>query len=74
MEPDLILVVGLVFLALSIPAIVSAWSDGRAPRAAAIVLVWGGGMIVYALGTKPGGYGWADLPDAIYGVIARAIF
>ncbi|CUH78272.1 hypothetical protein [Tropicibacter naphthalenivorans] len=74
MQPDTLLVVGLLFLVLSIPAIVSAWTDGRAPRGAAIVLVWGAGMILYAMRIKEGGYRWSDIPDAVYTVIGQVVF
>lgn len=42
MNTDIALVTGLVMVVLSIPAIFSAFSEGRAPRVAAVLLVVGG--------------------------------
>ncbi len=71
METDLALVIGLIILVLSAPAIISAISDGRAPRTAAFALVIGGGLVVYALTQKPGGYALNEVPQAFIKVIAR---
>ena len=56
MNSDLMLVVGLVVAALSLPSLLNAWSEGRAPRAGAILVMIAIGLIVAALQTKPGGY------------------
>ncbi len=72
-DPDLALVIGLVLGALSIPAIVSALTEARAPRVAAITVLIAGGMIAYALGTKPGGYRLEQIPDVFVQVVARLI-
>ena len=69
MDPDTSLVVGMALVALSIPAIMSALSDRRAPRAAAVTLVIAGGLVVYAVNAKPGGYRLQDVPDVLYSVI-----
>jgi hypothetical protein len=53
---------------------VSAFSDGRAPRASALTVLIAGGMIVYAINTHPGGYALEDVPDAVLHVIARYKF
>lgn len=71
METDLALVIGLIILVLSAPAIISAISDGRAPRTAALALVIGGGLVVYALTQKPGGYALNEVPQAFIKVIAQ---
>ena len=70
MDTDLALVIGLVVLLLSAPAIISAISDGRAPRTAMVALVVGGGLVVFALSQKPGGYRIEDIPRAFIRVIA----
>ncbi|MFU8865173.1 MAG: hypothetical protein ACNA7O_14765 [Rhodobacterales bacterium] len=62
---------GLLILGISAPSIVSAVSDGRAPRTAMIVLVIGGSLAVYALSQKPGGYTVDEIPKAFIRVIAR---
>ena len=62
MNPDLALVLGIVIAGFSIPAIVSAFSDSRAPRAASLMLLLGGGLIAWALTTKTGGYTREQIP------------
>ncbi|WP_420862303.1 hypothetical protein [Algirhabdus cladophorae] len=73
MDPDLIFVIGLVLVAFSIPSMLSAYSEGRAPRVSSMVIVLAGVMIVYAYNTKPGGYDFATIPDTFMGVVARYI-
>ena len=71
MDPDLALIVGLCVSALAVPGIFSAIADARAPRAAAIALLVGGGLVVLAITQKPGGYAMSDLPDVFFNVIGR---
>lgn len=73
MDPDLIFVIGLVLVAFSIPSMLSAYSEGRAPRVSAMVIVLAGVMIVYAYNTKLGGYDFASIPDTFMGVVAKYI-
>ena len=58
-------------LALTIPSTLSALLDRRAPVAALLVLLIGVGMVGWAMWKKPGGYGWADVPNAFYTVIGH---
>jgi len=67
------LVVGLALVAFGIPALVSAYSDSRRPRAAAVAFVLGGGLIALAVTSKPGGYEIGDVPEVVATVVARAI-
>lgn len=71
MDSDLALVIGLVVAVLSVPSILSALTDGRAPRASILTIMIGGGLILYAIQNQPGGYAMADLPDVFLSVIAR---
>ena len=71
MEPDIALVLGIVIGALSIPSILSALSDSRAPRASAVTILIAGGLVLYAMQTKPGGYELDQIPDVVVNVIAR---
>ena len=71
MEPDIALVLGIVIGALSIPSILSALSDSRAPRASAVTILIAGGLVLYAMQTKPGGYTLDEIPDTVVRVIAR---
>ena len=73
MDSDLALVIGLVLAALTVPSILSALSDRRAPRASAITVLIAGGLIVFAIQDKPGGYRLEQLPDVFISVIARYI-
>jgi hypothetical protein len=68
---DLYLVIGIVILAFAIPSIVSALSDGRAPRVAAVMVLIGGGLVVWAVAKKPGGYTLEDIPHAFVRVIGE---
>lgn len=69
MDPDTTFVISLVLGVLAIPAIVSAISDGRTPRVATIVVMIAGGLMVYAINQKDGGYAIGDVPKVIYKVI-----
>ncbi|MFD1194839.1 hypothetical protein ACFQ3C_09175 [Seohaeicola saemankumensis] len=70
MDTDLALVIGLFVLCFSAPSIVSAISDGRAPRIAMVTLLIGGGLTLFALTQKPGGYRIDDIPGVVIKVIA----
>ncbi len=71
MDADLALVIGVVIAGFSIPSILSAISDGRSPRASMLTILVAGGLILYAISTKPGGYRLGDIPDAFIAVAAR---
>lgn len=71
MDSDLALVIGIIIAALTIPSILSAAADRRAPRASAITVLIAGGLIVFAVLGKPGGYQLAQLPDVFLNVVAR---
>lgn len=71
MDPDLALTLGLIVAAFSIPSILSALSDKRAPRASAVTILIGGGLILYAMQSKPGGYALTQVPDVFVSVAAR---
>ncbi|MBU2994205.1 hypothetical protein Q4555_07490 [Octadecabacter sp. 1_MG-2023] len=73
MDPDLMLVIGLVVGGFSIPSIMGALADGRVPRAAAIAVMIAGGLIVLAIRDNPGGYQLADIPDIFVSVVGRYI-
>lgn len=73
MDPDVILVTGIVLAVMSLPAMLSAFADGRAPRMAMIVGVIAGGMIVWAAQTHPPGYNLEDVPRAFVRVVAKYI-
>lgn len=69
MEPDVVFVLGVVVAVLSIPAVVSAYLDGRPARVPAIIVLIGGLMIGYAISLRPGAYSMQTLPDVFVRVI-----
>jgi hypothetical protein len=73
MDTDLILTVGIVLAVLAIPAMLSAFSESRPPRGAAIVVLISGVLIVIALTQRPQGYTFQEIPDALMRVIGRLI-
>ena len=73
MDADLVLTIGLILGAFTIPAVVSDLSDQRAPRLSALTVLIAAGLILYALKTKPGGYTLAQLPDAFFSGLAQIL-
>ena len=71
MDTDLMLVVGMVLCVLSIPSLLGAYSEGRAPRVGAILVLIGGVLLVTALTKNPRGYTFAEIPDVVVKVISR---
>ena len=67
------LVAGIILGALSIPAFLNAFSESRAPRAAAIVALSGGVLIFLALKDHSAGYSWAELPQVFGRVFKRLL-
>jgi hypothetical protein len=70
---DLFLVIGVVIAVLTVPSLLSAFIEGRTPRAGAILVLISGTLIVLALSEKPGGYQLREIPDAFYRVAARVM-
>ncbi|PHQ80982.1 MAG: hypothetical protein COB65_10670 [Thalassobium sp.] len=73
MNPDVMLVIGLIVAAFSIPPILGAFAEGRAPRAAAIMVLIGGGLIALAVSQKPGGYEINEIPNVFVRVVGQLI-
>lgn len=71
MDPDLSLVLGIIIGGFSIPSILSAISDSRAPRASMLTILIAGGLILYGVQNKPGGVELAQIPDLFVKVIAQ---
>ncbi|MFT6423876.1 MAG: hypothetical protein ACJAYH_001335 [Celeribacter sp.] len=71
MDTDLFLVIGAAVLVLALPALIGAFSEGRPPRAAAILVLIGGGLTVLAVTQNPGGYSIDEVPQALIRVIGR---
>jgi hypothetical protein len=73
MDPDLILVVGIVLTILCLPSLLSAFAESRPPRTAAILGLAGAIMIVVAVQNYAPGYRISDIPDVFMRVIGRYI-
>ncbi|MFN3647356.1 MAG: hypothetical protein ACK4S2_12690 [Gemmobacter sp.] len=73
MNSDLMLVVGLVVGVLALPALLNAWTEGRAPRAGAILVMIAIGLIFAAARTKPGGYSVDEVPEVFFRVLGRLL-
>ncbi|SDH96089.1 hypothetical protein [Lutimaribacter saemankumensis] len=72
-DSDLAFIFGLVLCVFSIPSIVSAFSDRRAPRVATLVLMVGGAFLVWGIVNEPGGYRLEEIPEVFVRVLARFI-
>jgi len=70
MGNDVILVLGLLAGALSIPSLISAFSSSRPPRAAIIYFVIGGALVSWAVYQQPNSYTVENIPDVVVRVIA----
>ena len=73
LDPDILLIAGLVVASFSIPSIISAYADRRAPTIAVVMLLMGGGLVLLALTTRPGGYTLQDVPHALLRVLAQIL-
>ncbi|SIO43175.1 hypothetical protein SAMN05444722_2108 [Rhodovulum sp. ES.010] len=71
MQADLFLVIGCVVGILAVPALLSAFTHGHAPRAAAIMVLISGGLIALAVHQNPQGYRVEDVPRVFAGVVNR---
>jgi hypothetical protein len=71
MDTDLVLTIGLVLLVLSVPSLLAAWAESRAPRMGAIMAITSLGMILSALWFQPGGYSFNQVPGVVVGVVSR---
>jgi hypothetical protein len=73
MDTDLMLVVGIILGVMSIPAMLNAFSDGRAPRAASIIVLIAGVLIFLAVNEHRPAYKPSDLPD-VFARVFRQLF
>ena len=71
MDTDFYLVIGIIACVLAIPSLLSAFTEGRPPRAGAILILIGGVLVVVALSNHGRGYSFAEIPDVFMRVIGR---
>lgn len=73
MDTDLVLTLGVVLLVLTIPSLLAAWTEGRAPKVGAIMIIVAIGMLVAAVTNKPGGYAINEVPGIMLAVVSRYV-
>lgn len=73
MDPDLYLVIGIVVGVLSIPSLLTAFVESRAPRVGSIMALAAGLLVVIAVQNKPSGYTMTEIPEVFWHVIGRYI-
>jgi len=71
MDPDLVFIIGIILAVFSIPSIMSAITESRAPRVAAFAILVGGSLMLWSISEKPGGYPLKDIPDTFVRVVAK---
>ncbi|WP_395543015.1 hypothetical protein [Neotabrizicola sp. sgz301269] len=71
MDTDLLLTIGIILAILTLPSLLSAWTEGRPPRLGAIMLLAAAVLVTTALLKKPGGYAFADIPRVMMSVAGR---
>lgn len=71
MDTDLFLVLGIVVFALAIPSLLSAWVEGRVPRAGSLMVMIGAVLVILAVNRHAGGYAFSDIPGVFASVLGR---
>lgn len=73
MDPDLYMVIGVTIAVLTIPSLMSAFIEGRTPRAGALMILIAGTLIVLAIKEHPQGYALREIPQAFYRVFGKYV-
>ena len=73
MDPDFMLVLGLFFIGIGAFSLVEAFSHANPPRLASILFVTGGGLVVWAVSVRPGGYSFGEIPGIVVAVARSAV-
>ena len=73
MDTDLVLTIGIVLLALSLPSLLSAWVEGRLSRFGTLMIIVASSMIGWAVYAQPKVYELTDSPMVMLGVLSRLI-
>ncbi|MGR3616221.1 MAG: hypothetical protein ACU0BB_09275 [Paracoccaceae bacterium] len=71
MDPDLLLMIGVLFGVLAVPASISALSDLKLPKAGVVMAGLAGLLILVSIWINPEGYVLADLPAVFFDVVGR---
>jgi hypothetical protein len=72
-DSDLSLVVGIMLVIITIPSLLSAWTEGRPPRVGALLSLAGLALVALALMDHPGRYTFDNLPSVFGRVFARYV-
>jgi formate-dependent nitrite reductase membrane component NrfD len=72
-DTDLVLTIGVVIAALSVPSLLGAWADGRLPRFGAAMALAAAGLITFAVVKSPLGYTLGEVPTVMLRVLARVL-
>ena len=73
MDADSILVFGIIIGALAIPSVIGAFSHGRPPTMAGILLFFGAVLVVIAFNRTPGGYSFEEIPLLFVSVLRELL-
>lgn len=71
MDTDLILVIGVVLAAFSVPAMLNAYSESRPLLIAASMVLAAASAVVFAISQSPGEFMVSEIPQAFVRVIGR---
>jgi len=72
-DPDYILVIGMVIGLLAIPALIGAFSESRTPRAAAIMVLLSAGLVSVAVLQRPNTYTVKNAPEVFMKVVGEVV-
>jgi formate-dependent nitrite reductase membrane component NrfD len=73
MDTDLVLTVGIVLLALSLPSLLQGWVEQRMSRLGVVMVLAGASMIVAAWLYRPTGYSIPEIPGIMLKVVSRLL-
>ena len=73
MDPDVLLILGLTLACFSVPSMLAAHAERQPPRLGMVMLMLGGGLVLLALTTRPGGYSLQEVPQALLRVLAMVL-
>jgi formate-dependent nitrite reductase membrane component NrfD len=73
MDTDLVLTVGIVLLALSLPSLLQGWVEQRMSRLGVVMALAGAVMIVAAWLYRPTGYSVPEIPGIMLKVVSRLL-
>jgi len=72
-DPDILFASGCILVLVAFPALLSAFSQSRAPTTAATLSLLAAGMIVTAVIQRPDAYSVSEAPSIVADVINRYV-